>query len=210
MTRKESKFKKQRRLGVLLPGLGDKKAKGALSKRPYPPGQHGPENRRRSSEYGVRLKEKQKLRYHYGLKEKQLKTMILKAKRKESNWMNAFTSCVERRLDNLLFRAGFFPTIPAARQAVVHGHVLVDGKKCDIPSAVIVLGSEISLKKKMSDNVLVVQTKKEPTLELPHFIKVELNKDKIEVITVIDMPLIQDIPFEFEPQYVIEYYGKLK
>ena len=196
-----------RRLGE-LPGLTKK-----TSARKYGPGQHGPSKLTKKitlSDYSLRLQEKQKLRYHYGLKEKQLKTMILKAKRKESNWMNAFTSCVERRLDNLLFRAGFFPTIPAARQAVVHGHVLVDGKKCDIPSAVIVLGSEISLKKKMSDNVLVVQTKKEPTLELPHFIKVELNKDKIEVITVIDMPLIQDIPFEFEPQYVIEYYGKLK
>ena len=209
MTKKESKFKKQRRLGTLLPGLGDKKAKGPLAKRPYPPGQHGPESRRRSSDFGLRLKEKQKIRYHYGLKEKQLRNLISKSKRKESNWINTFSSLVERRLDNVLFRLGFFPTIPSARQATVHGHVLVNGKKCDIPSAIIPIGAEVSLKGAYNDNVLVVQTKKEPTLELPHFLKLE-KKDKQDVGTIIDNPRLEDIPFEFEPQYVIEYYGKLK
>ncbi|MBH37423.1 30S ribosomal protein S4 [bacterium] len=207
--KRQRKYKIQRKLSVVLPSFGDKKEKGPLAKRPTPPGFHGKTKSRRTSEFGLRLKEKQKIRFYYGLKEKQVRTLVIKSKRKESNWLLAFVDTVERRLDNLLFRLGFYPTIPAARQAVVHGHIFVNGKRCDIPSCIIPIGDEISLAENAYNNVLVQQTMKEPTLELPHYLKLD-TKDGKQVGTVIDRPLLTDIPFEFEHQYFIEFYGKTK
>ncbi|RAP29796.1 30S ribosomal protein S4 [Candidatus Marinamargulisbacteria bacterium SCGC AG-343-D04] len=206
--RRESKFKIQRQLGVLLPGLGDKKEKGPIARRPYPPGFHGKTKNRRTSEFGLRLKEKQKVRFHYGLKEKQVRVLIKKSKKLESNWVTAFANIIERRLDNIVFRAGFLPTIPAARQAVGHGLVLVNGKRVDIPSYIVPVGAEITLVKKMYENKLVISTLKEPTLELPHFLKLE-KKGNQDVATLIDNPMLADIPFEFDHQYFIEFYGRV-
>ena len=135
--RRQRKFKIQRKLNVLLPAFGDKKEKGPIAKRPFPPGFHGKTKNRRTSEFGLRLKEKQKIRFYYGLKEKQVRTLVIKSKRKESNWLTAFVDLVERRLDNLVFRLGFYPTLPAARQAVVHGHIKLNGKRCTIPSVIV-------------------------------------------------------------------------
>ena len=207
--RRQRKFKIQRKLNVLLPAFGDKKEKGPLAKKPFPPGFHGKTKNRRSSEFGLRLKEKQKIRFYYGLKEKQVRTLVIKSKRKESNWLTAFVDLVERRLDNLVFRLGFYPTLPAARQAVIHGHVFLDGKRCTVPSLIVNIGSEITLKESSYENVIVKSALENPTLELPHFLKLE-DKDKIKVGTLLDKPLITDIPFQFETQYFIEYYGKLK
>ncbi len=207
--KRQRKFKIQRKLNVVLPSFGDKKEKGPLAKRPTPPGFHGKTKSRRTSEFGLRLKEKQKIRFYYGLKEKQVRTLVIKSKKKESNWLLAFVDTVERRLDNVLFRLGFYPSIPSARQAVVHGHINVNGKRCDIPSCIIAIGSEISLTKKAYDNVLVQATLKEPTLELPHYLKLDTKEGK-QVGTVIDKPLLTDLPFEFEHQYFIEFYGKTK
>ncbi len=207
--RRQRKFKIQRKLNVVLPAFGDKKEKGPLAKRPTPPGFHGKTKSRRVSDFGLRLKEKQKIRFYYGLKEKQVKTLVIKSKRKESNWLTAFVDFVERRLDNIVFRLGFYPSLPAARQAVVHGHVLLNGKRCTAPSLIVPIGAEISLKEKTYENKLVQATLKEPTLDLPHFLKLE-TKDKKQVGTLLESPLVTDIPFEFETQYFIEFYGKVK
>tara|TARA_B100001989_G_C24544515_1_gene469838 strand:+ start:847 stop:1473 length:627 start_codon:yes stop_codon:yes gene_type:complete len=207
--RRQRKFKIQRKLNTVLPGFGDKKEKGPIAKRPFPPGFHGRTKSRRLSDFGVRLKEKQKIRFHYGLKEKQVRTLVKKSKRRDSNWLSAFVDVIERRLDNVLFRLGFFPTIPAARQAVSHGHVYVNGQRVDIPSFIVEIGSEVSLKKATFDSTFVQSTLKEPTLEVPHFLKLEA-KDGVKVGIVLDKPLITDIPFEFEAQYFIEFYGKTK
>ena len=126
--KRQRKFKIQRKLNVLLPAFGDKKEKGALAKRPFPPGHHGRLKNRRLSDFGLRLREKQKVRFHYGLKEKQVRAIVKKSKKIDSNWISQFINTVERRLDNVLFRLGFFPTIPAARQATTHGNILVNGK----------------------------------------------------------------------------------
>ncbi|MAH80483.1 MAG: 30S ribosomal protein S4 [Rickettsiales bacterium] len=205
---KKKKFKLQRQVGTSLPGLGDKKEKGPMAKRPFPPGQHGRSRGRHISEYGIRLKEKQKVRYHYGLKDKQLRTLVIKSKQKESNWLNAFVDTVERRLDNIVFRLGFFPSIPAARQAVVHGNVLVNGKVLDIPSYICSLEDEISLKEKLYDNVIVIKTLEAPTLDCPHFLSLD-KKSKKPVGKVIDTPLLADVPFEFNEQYFIEFCGNI-
>ena len=205
---RKPKFKLQRQVGVTLPGFGDKKEKGPIAKRPFPPGHHGRTKNRRVSEYGIRLREKQKIRYHYGLKDKQLRTMVKKSKRKESNWLNAFVDFAERRLDNVIFRLGFAPTMKCARQMVSHGNVLVDGKRVDIPSFIVQIGQEITLAEKMYENLIVKKTLEKPTLDLAHFLKLE-GKEK-PVGSVIDHPLVSDIPFEFEPQYFIEFCGTIK
>ena len=207
--RRQRKFKIQRKLNVLLPGFGDKNEKGPLAKRPFPPGFHGRVKNRRLSDFGIRLKEKQKVRFHYGLKEKQMRNLVKKSKKLESNWISAFVDKIERRLDNILFRSGFFPTIPAARQATVHGHILINGKPCDIPSITVNVGDEISLKKKTFDSILVQSTLKEPTLEIPHFLKLE-NKEGMKVGVVTGTPVLEDVPFQFDEQYFIEFYGKTK
>ena len=207
--RRQRKFKIQRKLNTVLPGFGDKKEKGPIAKRPFPPGFHGRTKNRRLSEFGLRLREKQKIRFHYGLKEKQVRTLVKKSKKLESNWISAFVDTVERRLDNVLFRLGFFPTIPAARQAIVHGHAYLNGKPCDIPSLIVSIGSEVSIKKKMYDSTLVQSTLNEPTLEMPHFLKLE-PKDGVQVGVVLEKPLLTDVPFQFESQFFIEFYGKTK
>ena len=176
---KVSKFKKQRRVGVELPGLGKP---GALAKRNYPPGHHG-QMRRRPTEYSLRLTEKQKVLFHYNIREKQFRRFIKDAKRGNVvNWTDRLFSLLEMRLDNLVFRLGFARSLPAARQLVVHKHVYVDGKVLDRPSAIIKIGQEISLREKIYKTVHYEALKENPTLSLPEFLeRTEQKKGKILV-----------------------------
>ena len=123
------RLKKCRALDVDLPGLTRKRRK-----RTYRPGQHGPGFRRKVSDYGRRLMEKQKIRFNYGLGERQLRRLVSDARRSQLSTGDKLMELLERRLDNVVFRAGFTPTIPAARQLVNHGHILVNGRKASIPS----------------------------------------------------------------------------
>ena len=208
--KRPNRFKIQRQLNIELPGFGDKKAKGPLSKRPSAPGMHSTGKfRKKVSEYGLRLREKQKIRFHYYVKEKQLINTIKKAKRKESDWMIAFAQMMETRLDNILFRMGIAPSIRSARQIIVHGHVNVNDKKCTSPSKLLKLGEKVSLKDKYYENTLVAQTLKEPTLELPKYISVEKKDNKV-IGSLAELPTKGDIPFEFNQQYFIEFYGHIK
>src|SRR5689334_14008708 len=135
-------WKVQRALLCELPGLGKP---GALERRSYPPGQHG-QMRRKFSEYGARLREKQKILFHYGLREEQLRRFVRKAKSgRSTDWISTLIGLLETRLDNVIFRLGFAPSIPAARQLVRHGKVLVNRKRVNIPSAQVYPGDEISL-----------------------------------------------------------------
>src|SRR5690625_3450301 len=122
-------WKKSRRLGISLTGTGKE-----LDKRPYAPGQHGQNNRRKLSEYGLQLQEKQKLRHMYGLNEKPFRKLFVQASKMPGVAGENFMFLLESRLDNLVYRLGFAPSRPAARQLVTHGHVVVNGKKLDIPS----------------------------------------------------------------------------
>ncbi len=113
----------QRSLGIELPGLGKP---GALEKRNYPPGQHGRLQKRRITQFGGQLREKQKLLFHYGLREEQLRRFVRKAKSlNSSNWIESLIGLLERRLDNVVFLLGFARSMAAARQLVSHGHVRV-------------------------------------------------------------------------------------
>lgn len=203
----KSKFKIQRALGIELPGLGKS---GALDRRPYGPGVHG-NRRKKISDYAVRLKEKQKLVFHYGLREKQLVTYVKQAKKNTAGkpWMEVLLSTLESRLNNVVFRLGFAPSILAASQMVSHGQILVNGKKVDKSSFIVNKGDVVSLSEKGYKNQLYKQSQETPRLpNVPACFNVEGTEQKKG--TMIDLPIATDVPFEFEPQLVIEYYWKVK
>lgn len=200
---KTPRFKRQRRLLTELPGMG--KA-GALERRPYPPGQHGLQ-RRKYSEFALQLEEKQKLRFHYGLHEEQFRRMINKAKKsKATNWVEALVNLLEKRLDNVVFRLGFAPSIPAARQMISHGKVLVNGKKVNIGSQIIKVGEKITLKPETYTNQVYLQAKQTPRLPLPTFMMKE-EAGGAESGRLTDEPNLEAVPFAFEPGLVIGYYS---
>jgi small subunit ribosomal protein S4 len=203
---KEPRFKRQRRLGVELPGLGKP---GALDRRPYPPGQHG-NQRRKLSEYALRMEEKQKILFHYGLREEQLRRFVRDSKRGlASDWVDTLIGRLERRLDNVLFRIGFAPSIRAARQMALHGHVYVNGKRATIGSMVLPKGAQIKLGAKGYKSVNYLQAKSAPRLELPDFLSKETVGEE-EIGHVRDVPHVDAVPFPFEKGLLAEYYAARK
>ncbi len=203
---RQPRFKKQRRLGVELPGLGKS---GALDRRAYPPGQHGA-SRRKLSEYALRLEEKQKLLFHYGLREKQLRRFVRDSKRGQTtDWVDTLIGRLERRLDNVLFRVGFAPSIRSASQMISHGHVFVNGKKVTVRSYVLKTGDQVSLTDKAYQGVNYLQCKKAPRLEVPDYLSKEKDGNK-EIGILKDVPHYSAIPFPFEPGLLAEYYAARK
>src|SRR4029450_5575411 len=137
------RVKVMRALGVALPGLSRK----SIEKRPYGPGQHGPTRRKKTpSDYALRLREKQKVRFNYGVSERVLRRLVEEATRIPGNTGVTLVQLLERRLDNVVFRAGFSRTIPGARQLVSHGHVLVNGRKVDRPSFRVSRGDTVAVR----------------------------------------------------------------
>jgi small subunit ribosomal protein S4 len=201
---KKSRWKVQRALSVELPGLGKP---GALERRPYPPGQHGL-RRRKFSDYALRLREKQKVLFHYLLREEQLKRFVKKAKSSPgTDWMDSLIGDLECRLDNIVFRLGFAPSIPAARQMVRHNHILVDGKRVNIPSYLVKVGSQISLTSRAYQSPNYLQARQAPRLILADFLRKETQGEH-EVGILKDKPHAGDIPFPFEKNLVTEFYSK--
>jgi small subunit ribosomal protein S4 len=203
-TGKTARFRLQRRLGTELPGLG--KA-GALERRPYPPGQNG-NKRRKFSDYALRLEEKQKIRVHYELREEQLRRFIRNAKTgKGSNWTAKLVGLLERRLDNVIFRLGFAPSIRSARQLVGHGHVRVNGAKIDIPSVVLNVGDQVTLTDKGTENQIYLRAKASPRLaEVADFLRKDEQSGK-ETGIVQNVPGIEHVPFTFDSGLFTEYYA---
>ncbi|MBH48302.1 MAG: 30S ribosomal protein S4 [Halobacteriovorax sp.] len=201
-----SRFKLQRALGLELPGLGKS---GALDRRPYGPGVHG-NRRKKISDYAVRMKEKQKLVYHYAIREKQLVNYVKSAKRDRSRaWMDTLLINLERRLTNVLFRLNWAPSMLAASQMVSHGQVLVNGKKVDRASFLLTKGDVISLTDKGYNNQLFKQGLESPRMSgVPACYNVE-GTDKKKA-TLVEYPLPSDVPFEYNGQLVTEYYWKVK
>ena len=202
-----SKFKKQRRVGIELPGLGKP---GATRKRNYPPGHHG-QARRRPTEYSLRLTEKQKVLFHYNIREKQFRRFIKDAKKGHVvNWTDKLFSLLEMRLDNLVFRLGFASSLPSARQMVVHRNVLVDGKILDRPSAVISIGQVISFKEKFYKSIQYEYLKENPSLPLPEFLERTEEKKGKEVGKLVHLPTLSDVPFELQSRFISELYANVK
>ena len=194
------RLRKIRQLGVPLVGLTRKSAK-----RPYPPGQ-GAQNRRvRFSEYRKRLLEKQKIRFNYGLGERQLRRLMVEAKNAREPTGLVLLRILEQRLDNVVFRVGLAPTIPAARQLVLHGHVLVDSKRVNIPSYRFQVGQTLSLSSKSCKMESVLESVAQPTLRLPPFLSFEPAKFQGSMES---LPTRDDIPIQVDEQLVVEYYSQ--
>lgn len=203
---KVARFKIQRRFGTELPGLGKP---GALERRPYPPGENG-NKRRKYSDYALRLEEKQKIRLHYGLKEEQLRRFIRDAKKgTASNWTGQLIGRLERRLDNVVFRLGFAPSIRAARQLVSHGHIRVNGNKVNIASYVLAQNDKVSITEKAKTNQSVMQAAQAPRLELPDFLRKEQDAGN-DVGVVQAIPGMEHVPFSFDAGLFTEYYAARK
>lgn len=201
-----TKWKIQRALGLELPGLGKP---GALEKRAYPPGQHGRDGKRRKLDgYALQLREKQKLLFHYGVREEQLRRFVRDAQSGgASNWMESLIGLLERRLDNLVFRLGFARSIAAARQLVSHGHVLVDGRRATIGSMVVRVGSRVRLTAKANELECTKQSRANPRLDLPSYLMLEIGEG-VDQGLVLSSPTAEHVPFQFTPPLVAEYYAK--
>ena len=201
-----ARFKIQRRFGMEFPGLGKK---GALERRPYPPGESG-NKRRKYSDFALRLEEKQKVKSHYILKEHQLRRFIRASKTGySSNWVEKLAGLLERRLDNIVFRLGFAPSIPSARQLVSHGHIVVNGKKVNIPSYIVQKNDKVSMTQKALTNQIILQASVQPRLDLPDFLSKTEEKGR-PVGVVQDVPGIGHIPFTFDAGLFTEYYAARK
>ncbi|WGV26894.1 30S ribosomal protein S4 [Halotia branconii] len=188
-----------RRLGE-LPGLSRKSPRRA-----YPPGQHG-QNRKKRSEYAVRLEEKQKMRMNYGLTEKQMLRYVRRARRVTGSTGQVLLQLLEMRLDNTVFRMGMAPTIPAARQLVNHGHITVNGRTVNIASYHCRPGEEIAVRNREASRELVEANLQYPGLaNLPSHLEFDKNKLTGKVNSVIER---EWIALQVNELLVVEYYSR--
>ena len=195
------RLKIMRALGVDLPGLSRK----TIEARPTPPGQHGNKaSRKRRSDFGVKLQEKQKIRFNYGLTETQMRRMILDARKGKEPTGERLLQLLERRMDNVAFRAGFAPTLIAARQLVTHGHLMLNGRNVNIPSIRLKVGDEVTIRVKSKNIPMVVETIKQPSLARPEWLSWD---EATTVVKVAHLPAIEDVPFPVDVQQVVEYYA---
>ena len=194
-------WKVSRRLGISLSGTGKE-----LARRPYAPGQHGQNNRRKLSEYGLQLREKQKLRMTYGVSERQFANLFKKAgKIREGKHGDNFMILLERRLDNVVYRLGLATTRRQARQLVNHGHITVDGKRVDIPSYELTPGQVISLRERSKD-LTVVKEALEAVVGRAPFVSFDENTMSGSLVR---LPERDELDANIDEALVVEYYNKL-
>lgn len=197
----------ERRLDADLGLKGERRlaGKSALEKRPFPPGQHG-QRRTKISEYGLQLREKQKAKYLYGVSEKKFRAYFKEANRRDGNTGENLITLIEQRLDNVVFRMGFATTRANARQFTTHGHVLVDGKKVDIPSFLVKPGQKIEIKEKSKSNNQIVRalelTKQTGIVEW-----VDVDTDKAFGIFT-RIPTREEVVIPVEERLIVELYSK--
>lgn len=192
-------WKISRRLGISLSGTGKE-----LEKRPYAPGPHGPGQRKKLSEYGLQLQEKQKLRHMYGVNERQFRTLFDKAAKLPGKQGENFMILLETRLDNLVYRLGLARTRRQARQLVNHGHILVDGSRVDIPSFSVKPGQTIALSEK-SQNLAVVKESVEVNSFVPEYLT--FDAEKLEG-TFTRLPERSELAPEISEQLIVEFYSR--
>lgn len=193
-----SSWKVSRRLGYSISETGKE-----LIKRKYAPGQHGTK-RSKASEYALQLKEKQKVRFTYGVSEKQFYKTFLEASKMSGKAGVNFLKLLECRLDNLVYRLGFAATRAQARQLVNHGHIIVDGKKVDIPSYRVKPGQTISVKE-TSKGLLVIKAALEAKLARPEYVSYDENN---MVGSLVRMPERNEFLPEIQEQQIVEFYNR--
>lgn len=193
-----------RRLGTSLPGLTGKEVDGES----HPPGQHGPTgSRRRKSAYRLQLEEKQKVRAHYGVTETQLRRALTAASGRAGVTGEMMLALLERRLDNVVFRLGFAPTIPAARQLVAHGHVCVNARPVDRPAYCAEPGDTITIAPRSRESAAVLAALvRGPAVRLPSYL--ELASDDRLSGRVIGTPTRADVPIVVNDAAIIEFYAR--
>lgn len=192
-------WKLSRRLGISLSGTGKE-----LEKRPYAPGQHGPNQRKKLSEYGLQLQEKQKLRHMYGVNERQFRNLFDRAGKMAGKHGENFMVLLESRLDNVVYRLGLARTRRQARQIVNHGHIMVDGARVDIPSYRLKTGQTITLREK-SRNLDIVKEAIEVSNFVPDFLT--FDADKLEG-TFTRLPERSELPAEINESLIVEFYSR--
>ena len=193
-----------RRLGE-LPGLTQKSCT-----RDFPPGQHGPKKRSggnqksKESQYAVRLKEKQKLRFNYGISERQLISYVREARRRKGSTGEILLQLLEMRLDNIVFRLGFAPTIAAARQLISHGHVVINNHRVTIPSYLCKLNDTISVASKSQKFVKNIVERSSSQNPAPHL---DVNLEKLSAVVVDNVPRTA-VGLQINELLVVEYYSR--
>jgi small subunit ribosomal protein S4 len=202
-----SRTKLSKRVGknLFLKGARSFSAKDDYAKKPVKPGMHGRSRRpSKLSEYGKQLQEKQVLRYSYGLMEKQLANVFKKAFKIKGDTGLIALQMLERRLDNVVYKAGLANSLAQARQLVTHGHFQINGKKCDIPSALVSQGDEISIRPTKIKAKFWTDFK----IEVPNTIPSWLDTAKKNQIKVINLPIVEDLPQHVNIAPIVEFYSR--
>jgi small subunit ribosomal protein S4 len=198
------KYKIDRRMGQNIWG----RPKSPVNRREYGPGQHGQRRKSKLSDYGVQLKAKQKLRGYYGnISERQFRGIYQEARRLKGDSGAHMIGLLERRLDAVIFRAKFVPTVFAARQFISHGHIRVNGKRVTIPSYRVKVGDVVEVKEKSKQLALVLEAQALAERDVPDYLELDASKLTAQLTRV---PVLADVPYavQMEPHLVVEYYSR--
>ena len=201
--RHSAKHKIDRRLGVNLWG----RAKSPLNNRDYAPGQHG-QRRKKPTDFGVQLMAKQKLKGYYGnIGEKQFKRYYAEAVRRRGDTGQNLVGILETRLDAVLYRSKMAPTVFAARQLINHGHILLNGKRCNIASVLLSVGDVIQLQDKAKTIPAVLEGIASVERDVPEYVEADHDKMNVKFIRI---PTLDEVPYpvQMEPNLVVEYYSR--
>ena len=201
--RAESKYKIDRRLGVNLWG----RPKSPFNSREYGPGQHG-QRRRKPTDYGTQLMAKQRLKGYYGnIGERQFRRIYEEAARRKGDTGENLVGLLERRLDTVVYRAKFVPTVFAARQIVNHGHIRVNGKRVNIASYMVKDGDVIELRNKAKQFALVLEAAQSTERDVPDYVEIDHQAMKGKFVRA---PKLADVPYpvQMEPNLVVEFYSR--
>ncbi len=205
MTKRASaKYKIDRRHGENIWG----RAKSPVNRREYGPGQHGQRRKGKVSDFGTQLRAKQKLKGYYGnISEKQFKNIYYEAIRRTGDTSEHLVGLLESRLDAIIYRAKFVPTVFAARQFVNHGHIRVNGKRVNIPSYRCKPGDVIEVKDASKQLALVLEATQLPERDVPEYVAADHNK---MAATFVRVPGLADVPYavHMEPSLVVEFYSR--
>ena len=202
--RQPAKHKIDRRMGENIWG----RPKSPVNKREYGPGQHGQRRKGKMSDFGIQLKAKQKLKgYYANISERQFSKVYEEASRMKGDTSENLIGLLERRLDAIVYRAKFVPTMFAARQFVSHGHVKVNGRRVTIPSMRIKAGDALELTDKSKELAVVLEAVQLAERDVPDYVEVD---HKAMTAKLIRVPALTDVPYpvQMEPNYVVEYYSR--
>ncbi len=202
--RQSTKHKIDRRLGENIWG----RPKSPLNARAYGPGQHGQRRKGKTSDYGLQLRAKQKLKGYYGsITEKAFRRLYQEAARVKGDTGEKLIGLLESRLDAIIYRAKFVPTVFAARQFVSHGHVMVNGKRVNIPSYTVKAGDKVEIKERSRQLGIVLEAVQLAERDVPDYVEADHTKMSA---TFVRVPSLSDVPYpvQMEPNLVVEFYSR--